>query len=706
MERAQDGGTVLARAGLPAGLLAGSLWVAAIAQTTLGLGLAALNRLDLARIFAEYVAVQAAAALSFSTMGAVIAARRPDNRIGWLLCGVGVSSGAALWVAQYARYALLTAPGSLPAGLWAAWASLWLWVPGAALSAAFLPLLFPDGRPPSARWRPVAWLIAGVTVMVILSAALSPGADPGLPEVHNPFVLRAAEPILRVAAPLIGLLVVASLLAAIAAVVTRFRRAHGAERQQLKWFTYASALVVAAIVVPGVLQPLDLIGPSTLLSGVLQAVVIPSLAVAVAVAILRYRLWDIDLLINRTLVYGALTASIVALYVLIVGYLGALFQMIDSVAVSLVAAGVVAVVFQPLRERLQRGVNRLLYGERDEPYSVLSRLGHRLEGALAPEAVLSTIVHTVREALKLPYAAIALRRDGDLALAAAEGPPAPDPLSLPLVYHREVVGELLLAPRAAGEPFSPADRRLLSDLARQAGIAVHGARAMADLQRAREWLVGAREEERRRLRRDLHDELAPTLAALGLAAATVGELIPADPAKAAAINGLLQERLRAATGEVRRLAHDLRPPALDELGLVGALRERADQFGAAGGGATAVVVEVVAPLPPLPAAVEVAALRISQEALMNVARHARAQRCTVRLATDGERALTIEVVDDGVGLPHQPPRGGIGLHSMRERAAELGGACDIERVPAGGTRVCARLPLSGGAVPAMAGTNG
>ena len=210
--------------------------------------------------------------------------------------------------------------------------------------------------------------------------------------------------------------------------------------------------------------------------------------ISIGIAILRYRLYDIDLIINRTLVYGALTASVVGIYVLVVGYLGTLFRTDDDLLISLLATGLVAVLFAPLRERLQRAVNRLMYGERDDPYAVVSRLGERLEAILAPEDVLPTIVETIREALKVPFAAIALPRDGNcFEVVATSGEKSPaDPLVLPLSYGGESVGELLLAPRAPGESFSAADRRLLDGLARHAGVAVHGVRVMADLQRSRE----------------------------------------------------------------------------------------------------------------------------------------------------------------------------------------------------------------------------
>jgi signal transduction histidine kinase len=270
--------------------------------------------------------------------------------------------------------------------------------------------------------------------------------------------------------------------------------------------------------------------------------------------------------------------------------------------------------------------------------------------------------------------------------------PAADPLRLPLVYQQETVGELLLAPRSPGEAFAAADRRLLDDLARHAGVAVHAVRLTTDLRRSRERLVTAREEERRRLRRDLHDGLGPMLGSLTLKLDVAGDLLEQDPASARALLLGLKAQAQGAIGDIRRLVYALRPPALDDLGLAAALREEAVRYDHHG-----LRVAVVAPerLPPLPAAVEVAAFRIAQEALTNVARHAGARTASVRLWLDeaaGE--MRLEISDDGRGLA--PTRGhGVGLASMRERAEELGGTCVVEPLPAGGTRVRASLPYVG-----------
>jgi len=381
-----------------------------------------------------------------------------------------------------------------------------------------------------------------------------------------------------------------------------------------------------------------------------------------------------------------------------------------DLTISLFATGLVAVIFQPLRERLQRGVNRLMYGERDDPYAVLSRLGRRLDATLAPEAGLQTIVETLAHALKLPHVSIAMKAGEGFEIVSSFGLPLSDPFILPLTHQAETIGQLICAPRALGEEFTEAEKRLLRNVARQAGTVAHAVRLTTDLQRSRQHLVTAREEERRRLRRDLHDGLGPALASQGLKLAVVQQLSQQDPAAANALLEELMVQNETLVADIRRLVYALRPPALDELGLVEAIR---DYAGGMIGGDTSqptrlrVTVEALpSGLSPLPAAVEVAAYRIALEAFTNVTRHAQARNCVIRLSLaqsggemhkgagthKGMSLLQLEITDDGIGLPREL-RAGVGLASMRERAEELGGTCEIEPVADGGTRVIARLPL-------------
>jgi len=474
--------------------------------------------------------------------------------------------------------------------------------------------------------------------------------------------------------------------------VYRYRRmSTPAQRQQTKWVVFGVSLallgvlgvVMVATIVPLSIIP-DLIGVS------LTNVFILLIPLSIGIAILRYRLWNIDIIMNRTLVYGTLTASIVGIYMLLVVVLGTVLRAEGNLLVSLFATGLVAVLFQPLRVWLQRGVNRLLYGQRDEPYTVIARLSQRLKETLAPDAVLSIIVETVAQALKLPYAAILWKQEETFELAASYGSPAGEPLTLPLVHQAEPIGQLQLAPRSPGEAFTPADLLLLDELARQAGLAAHAVRLATDLQKARERLVLAREEERRRLRRDLHDGVGPTLASLSQRIDTACHLVPHDQDAAMVQLRNLKAQVKSAIADIRRVVYALRPPILDELGLVSAIREHAMQFQSMDG--LHVSVEAPETSPELSAAVEVATYRITLEALTNVERHAHAQHCFVHLEFPDERSLCFSIVDDGCGLPGEY-HVGVGITSMRERAAELGGDCTLTSQSGGGTRVQVWLPL-------------
>jgi two-component system, NarL family, sensor kinase len=472
------------------------------------------------------------------------------------------------------------------------------------------------------------------------------------------------------------------------AFVTQYRvQRAGAGRGQIRWVVFAAVLAGGAGLVLYLLPPL--VGAAAVHPNVI-GVIVSLFPLSIAVAVLRHNLFDIDRLMSHAFVYGGLTAAVVAVYVAVVVGLGRTLGATDDVWLSLLATALVAVAFQPLRGRLQRVVDRRLFGERGEPVRVMAHLGERLEATAEPERVLPTLVETIAEALKLPYVAVVLDEGEEAVMAAEYGRPLPVALELPLLDRGAVVGRLLVAPRDVGADLSAADRDLLATVARQAGSAVIAARLTRDLLRSRQQLVTLREEERRRLRRDLHDGLGPTLAAMALKLDAARNLLRRDPERADALLDGLGTRVHGAVGEIRRLVHALRPPALDELGLAAAVREQARLLESHG-----VRVEVDTPgvLPALPAATEVAAYRIVQEALTNVVRHAGASECRVTISA-GE-GLTIRVSDDGRGVDPGARRG-VGLTSMRERAAELGGRLEIAGGRGGGTCVKAVLPLDGG----------
>ena len=299
------------------------------------------------------------------------------------------------------------------------------------------------------------------------------------------------------------------------------------------------------------------------------------------------------------------------------------------------------------------------------------------------------LTDTVARALKLPYVALALIVDGTSRVVAETGAAGLEPEAFELAYQGEALGELRVAPRGPRETFSARERRLLDAIARQASVAAFAVRLNGELQRSRERLVNALEDERRRLRRDLHDGLGPTLAAVSMQLDAARHLLGSAPAEAAEMLGSLKGEVQDVLNEIRRLVYALRPPALDELGLVSALREHVDRLA---GGTLTLTFEAPSALPTLPAAVEVAVFRIAQEAVANVVRHADARSLRLSLTVGTDVVLRVE--DDGVGIGAGRRRG-VGLSSMAERAEELGGRLVVERAGASGTRVEATLPLVG-----------
>ena len=466
--------------------------------------------------------------------------------------------------------------------------------------------------------------------------------------------------------------------------MSRWRRAADNERAQLSWFALAAVLLVGAVMVPGTLGVL------------LGLVAVPLLPVAIAVAVLRRHLYGVEVVIARSLVYATLTVVLLLVYAATVIVLGSLVQDRSNPAVSLAATALVAIGFAPVRDRLQSAARRLLFGDREDPYRVLTGLGRRLDvvdaASSSDDGVLEEIVQALATSLRLPYVRVEVGRPGSGDIqSACLGQPAAGVRAVDLTFRGESIGRLEVAPRTPREPFTAAEATLLDDLGRQIGVSAHAMLLSRDLQRSRGRLVTTREEERRRIRRDLHDGLGPALAGIALGMDAVSRLVRSRPDEAARLAEQLKLEVQASLLDVRRLVEDLRPPALDQLGLVGAVRQQAARMSERGSGLDVDV--AVHALPPLPAAVEVAAYRITTEALTNVARHAGAQTCRIDLAVDDAGGLLVEVEDDGVGLPAHR-RAGIGIASMRERATELGGSCEMAGGSRGGTRVTARIPLA------------
>ena len=675
---------------MPPGAARRLAWSLIGLMVALALGFVVLNILDDPRIGLGnpvLVGLGLGFSLIIPALGLLVALRRPDNPIGWMFLGLGLWFQVQSFGSEYALRAFVVAPGSLPAAAFVAWFEPWL---GQVVTWAVLPLLillFPTGRLPSRRWRPVLWLGIAGPALIGLGALLGPGED--LLFVSNPISNNHVLHDVSNAAGGIGwFLLLPAAGSGIAALVVRRRTAGGETVEQLRLLLRAAVVVTVAFIaclIGSFVAPrgLDLGANAWWLS-------LGFLAGTMAVAVLRHRLYGLDVHVNRALVYTALTVLLGGLYVATVLGLGGLLGQNVSLGIALPATALVAIAFEPLRGRLQRSVNRLLYGQRDEPYAAISSLGRRLGEAIGQTEVLSAMVDTIADALRLPYVAVELT-EPVAGLAAVHGSPAAGiALRLPLVHGGERVGTLILGARAHGEALGEADRRLLEDFVRHAAAAVSGVALSSEVQRSRERLVSAREEERRRLSGDLHDGLGPTLAGAILTIEAARGLVTRDPA---AVDDLLDRAaasIETTVADVRRLVYGLRPPALDQLGLIGALRQQASTLST--GGERQVACDVLAPdpMPPLPAAVEVAVFRIAQEALTNLARHAQARTASVRITIDG--ALHLEIRDDGVGLPAER-HAGVGLISIRERTAELGGSFDIDSAPNCGTTVSVRLPL-------------
>jgi len=420
---------------------------------------------------------------------------------------------------------------------------------------------------------------------------------------------------------------------------------------------------------------------------------------ALAVAILRYRLFEIDLILSRALVYGVLTIAIISFYIGVVTSLGRLLQSEETLLPSLLATGVVAVVLQPMRAWLQHQVNRLLFGQRNEPYAVITTLGQQIDTVRAPDRVFHAIVETIGQSLKLPYVAILSSDETQIQAVFTPSPGSPSVppthlLRLPLRYQQQDLGLLLVTPRLGEERLSDTDYKLLHDLARQTAIAVYAARITADVQRSRERIVLAREEERRRIRRDLHDGLGPQLASQTLTLDVIAKLLHSNPEQAATLLLAVRQQMQQAVSDIRDLIYGLRPPVLDDLGLNGAIEEFVERIGQPG--KLQINLQLADTHIALPAAVEVAVYRIVQEAVTNAIKHAQASQIMVTSMVDrapqAACSLKVTICDDGIGLPAEYTVG-IGLQSMRERAEELGGSCVISKRRAGGTEVVAQLPI-------------
>jgi two-component system NarL family sensor kinase len=615
--------------------------------------------------------------LGYATVGLVLALRRSANPIGWLYAAAGLIWSLTMpfqpWVDQ-----LLRTHRPLPlAAQVAVVVRDFSWAPAIALGITLPALLVPDGKLRSRRWRVVAAASVTGAVLAPVAGSIMPGRLLQTP-IDNPFGLGGSPGAVAATFAYVGAaLHWGSLLAAVVGVVLRFRDSQGIERQQLRWI--AAGAITAGI---GLL----LGGFTPAFVAYFAVLVVPA---TVAVAVLRYRLYDLDNLISRTVVYGLLTVAGIAVYVGLVKLSEWLLREGAGLGGSLLATAVIAVGFAPARDYLQRLVDRRLYGDRHNPVQAMVRLGERLRDAPggAPGGdVLAGVLQAVREALRLPWASLRVEEGAEVA---AVGRPVTGGELIRLEHEGRRIGALLVGVRSGEDALGGADRQVLGILAAPVAVALHAVLLSQELQRSRERLVAAREEERRRLRRDLHDGLGPVLTAVTLKADAARSALDTAPDRTNALLAELRGDAKQAISDLRRVVYNLRPAALDELGLLGALGEQVDRFGRQG---LSISLHAPPTLPVLPAAVEVAAYRIITEALTNIARHAHAHQVTITVAIDGDLCLAVQ--DDGTTSTANGDgwRPGTGLQSMNERIAEVGGTLEVGPTSTGG-RVQASLPL-------------
>ena len=676
-------------------VLAGIAAVGVVAAAALTLP--AASRVGWAELYLTDMVIGA----SFTTIGVLVTQRRPDNAMGWLFLAIGVVEGLVAGLNNYAIVGLTSSP-ALPAARWAAWLAYWL-ISLVVPSGLFLLLLlwFPSGRPISRAWGWVGRVgvafavLFGVTeILTIPRMEITDGLF-----IDNPTnIVTFDEP---EDAWLIGL---AMLLIGVAGVVVRYRRSSGEERQQLRWFMFAVAfgigalaLVVLLYFLAGAPEPEPtwfLVAVSTVpLLGI--GIGVPA---ACGVAILRYRLWDLDVVVRKAVLAAVMVVAVSAFYVAIVGGIGALVGSRLDTTLGFVAAAMLAVAFQPIRERAGRFADRVVYGRRATPYEVVSDFSERVADAYAADDVVPQIAQVLGEGTGAEAATVWLEVSGELRPAASwpqerslrrveldgDALPALGEPAFEVRHRGELLGALSVS-MPANDPMNPTKERLARDLASQAGLVLRNVRLIEELRASRQRLVAAQDEERRKLERNLHDGAQQQLVALQVQLRLVEQLVPKDTDKALGLVRGVQDAARAALEDLRNLARGIYPPLLADQGLIAALTAQANR--------SPVPVTVVGDgVGRYPRDVESAVYFCTLEALNNVAKYAEATAVTVRV-NEENGVVRFRIDDDGRGFDPRETRQGTGVQGMMDRLDAVGGRLDISSEPGRGTSVEGVVPV-------------
>jgi signal transduction histidine kinase len=645
----------------------------------------------------------------YATLGAVILARASGNHVGWVLLSIGLLLSIQNVSGAAGTYAATAAGRWVPGAAWLNWVSNWVWVPAVVGALALLPMLFPNGRLPSRRWTRLAWMVCGTTAVSLGGYVFLPSGITATPGYVNPVGVAALIPLTGVLHALYVLALLGGVLGGAGSLIVRYRHGSSEERQQIKWFAGAFVLLAAMLALYAAIGAVGIASPDWLIA-VIICIGLTAVPLTVAVAVLKYRLYDIDIVISRTLVYGSLAVFITAVYVGIAVGIGALVGSggKPNLGLSILATGIVAVGFQPVRERVQRVANRLVYGKRATPYEVLSQFSERVAESYASEDVLPRMARVLGEGTSADLAEVWLRHDDALQRAAVfpldEATPAAvhlngTALAIPgadrsvVVRHQgEVLGALTVTKRR-GEQITPIEVKLMDDLAHQAGLVLKNVGLSADLQgrladlrASRQRLVAAQDDERRRLERNLHDGAQQHLVALKVKLGLAEVLASRDPERARATVAELKHDADEALETLRDLARGIYPPLLAERGLPTALQAQARK-------ATVAVTIEADGIGRYSQDTEAALYFCILEALQNIQKYAQATTAVVRLHEDGDQ-LSVEVADDGRGFDVATTSRGNGLTNMEDRLDALGGTLHIASSPGHGTTLRAAIPVT------------
>jgi signal transduction histidine kinase len=649
--------------------------------------------------------------VSIMFVGILIVSRQPSNLIGWIFINAAALASVGFVAGEYALYTLKTSPGSLPGGEWAAWLGNIVWIPALFPLISFVPILFPDGRPSSRRWRIVAWAALVVLALGTLTTAFMPGKidDPRY-DVTNPLGIESAKSILNAITGWLFIFLAIVAVAGLVGLLLRYRRASGDDRQRYKWFVYGVAVFIVGFFLQTILA--DALNVDSALANAIFDLALLGVPIGTGFAILRHQLFDVDVVINRTIVVGALAAFVTVVYVGLVVGLGALLLGSEAGAGSLLtilAAVVIAVAFQPVRAWAQRLANRLVFGKRATPYEVLSDFSDRLGGGgVDQERLLPEIARTVGQGIGATSAFVWLKVGPELQGAGSwpEQAEAPPPLALsngevppvpgadgvyPVRHEGELLGALSFT-KPRGERVTRNEDRLVGDLAAQAGLVLRNVRLtrelranLEELRASRQRIVSAQDAARRRLERNIHDGAQQQLVALNVKLGLARTIAGRDAEKTEALLGDLQQDTQEALENLRDLARGIYPPLLADQGLAAALVAQARK----------------APIPVsvetdgvgrYPQEVEAAAYFCALEAVQNAGKYGGGGGATITLGFE-DGALLLRVADRGPGFDTATVKPGSGLTNMRDRLEALGGTLEIVSAPGSGTVVVGRVPV-------------